>query len=349
MRKSFKAIICAASAAVVCAAPTVTTFAGVTANTAITAEAASETYDTAYHFATIDGRKYVYANGLIYQIYKPASTPSSVGELKIVGVHPSAAGKNYTLKTPTYIKYEFRRYDIIEIDSFDYYTKLFSNNNFRSFSDSLKSLDLTNSTKLNKIHNAAFYNIKSLTDVKLPSTITYLGSNAFQNTGLKSIDLSYCKGITHIYGYLFANTPLQSITIPSNVTYIYDGAFKDCTLLKTVSFASNSNLKTIYQNAFKNTAITEVSIPSTVTDIKAAAFLDCNALSKVTFLGSNSNSIRLRTYSFTKSKGINKPLTIYNYRSNVQFERNVFGYTDAENKIANVYGTYRSPFSSYVK
>jgi len=41
MRKSFKAIICAASAAVVCAAPTVTTFAGVTANTAITAEAAS--------------------------------------------------------------------------------------------------------------------------------------------------------------------------------------------------------------------------------------------------------------------------------------------------------------------
>lgn len=75
----------------------------------------------------------------------------------------------------------------------------------------------------------------NLTSIDIPSGVTSIGTNAFQNFNkLASVDIP--SSVTSIGNYAFAScTSLTSIDIPSGVTSIGSNAFQDCTNLTTIT------------------------------------------------------------------------------------------------------------------
>ena len=80
----------------------------------------------------------------------------------------------------------------------------------------------------------------------------YFGKNlikAYTNTNYETkSDVNVKDGTTKIYPNAFEGYGMTSITIPSTVTSIEDGTFKNCKSLKDVSFSGN--ISTIGTEAF---------------------------------------------------------------------------------------------------
>ena len=170
------------------------------------------------------------------------------------------------------------------------------------------------------IEKLAFHQINKkvtkLKEIEIPSSITTIGENAFNGSGLTSVtipdsvtsigDSAFwgCSSLTNIslgnglnsisYGTFAACTSLESITIPDGVTSISEEAFYGCS------------------------SLTSIVIPDSVTSIYQEAFSECSSLTTVYYTGTeeqwNSISIQLSNYS---GGDTNEELTnaniIYNY------------------------------------
>lgn len=97
-------------------------------------------------------------------------------------------------------------------------------------------------------------NMTLLEKVHIPSTVTYIGDNAFVDNGRMKID---------------GGTALDL----SNVTSLGAGAFSGCAGIKSVVL--NSGLTKIPDNVFRNSGITSVNLPGGVTEIGGGAFYGC--------------------------------------------------------------------------
>ena len=146
-----------------------------------------------------------------------------------------------------------------------------------------------------KIGSYVFANT-SLTDLKLPGKLTYLGRCVLSgNTGVTEIVIPKMlatvgaewgnilagdgpfhesnvqkatleKGITSIPRNLFhKNTTLTQVTIPDTVTKIEEFAFAECGNLESVSLPGNVNQ--IGEYAFAKTGIKEISMPDSILEI----------------------------------------------------------------------------------
>jgi hypothetical protein len=100
---------------------------------------------------------------------------------------------------------------------------------------------------------------KALTSVKIPSSVTIIGNNAF------------------------SGNLLTSVTIPDSVTSIGDYAFNNNRL--TSVFIGNS-VTTIGREAFQTNRLTSVTIPDSVTNIDYDAFYGNGDLKSIT-IGAN--------------------------------------------------------------
>ena len=88
------------------------------------------------------------------------------------------------------------------------------------------------------IGDYAFYDVESailMSSISLPSTVTYIGKNAFARcTGLTSIEIP--NSVTSIgYSSFYGCSGLTSVTIGNSVTSIGDYAFYDCNSLTSVT------------------------------------------------------------------------------------------------------------------
>lgn len=119
-----------------------------------------------------------------------------------------------------------------------------------AFSDcsSLTSLDLPAS--ITTLEGAAFEKCTNLTEISLPNSISTIPTDAFYGcTSL--VDVSLPTGTSVIGSGAFQGSGLESITIPANVTSIYQRAFY-CENLQTVWFRGNAPTLISSNNAFYN-------------------------------------------------------------------------------------------------
>ncbi len=137
-----------------------------------------------------------------------------------------------------------------------------------------------------------FSDCKALSQIRIPSSVTLLGSDVFKNSGLERVTFAegissdfVCKTLaaspkfTGCSKLRYVNIPSNwkkipqslfkdctgklEITIPSNITEICGSAFENCTGLTSINIPSSVTV--IGKNAFYNTGLTSITIPDSVT------------------------------------------------------------------------------------
>ena len=120
-----------------------------------------------------------------------------------------------------------------------------------AFYDNRELLKVTvKGEKLKSVGAIAFVWCHSLSEVKLPNSVTEMGWRAFHNCGLTSISL------------------------PNSLTELPKEAFRACKSLKTIKLPDN--LLKIGEQAFYDCSIESLTLPATVKDIGKEAFAFCN-------------------------------------------------------------------------
>ena len=141
--------------------------------------------------------------------------------------------------------------------------------------------------KFTRIPDRAFLNTKiNSNNIKIPNTVTSIGSYAFNNTAISG-----------------------SLAIPNSVTEIGEGAFENCMNLYSLSL--QSNLKRIGNRAFYACRFSgSLTIPNSVTEIGERAFQNCTG-----FNGTLTLSNKLETIgesAFYGCSGFTGSLTLPN-------------------------------------
>lgn len=122
----------------------------------------------------------------------------------------------------------------------------------------------------------AFKDCTDLTEVIIEEGIKTVGKNAF--SGCKKLAKIELPNVMEIGNYTFANTEIESITIPE-VTKIGSSAFASCKKLKTVDMPKVTDLGT---GVFKSSGLETVTIPKGITKITDSLFEKCGNLTTVT-------------------------------------------------------------------
>jgi hypothetical protein len=148
-------------------------------------------------------------------------------------------------------------------------------------------------TTLKTIGDSAFTNT-ALVSIEIPGSVTSIGASAFTNTSL--VDVVIPEGVTSIgNGAFYGVSTLRSVEIPSTVTFIgadkdyRNGAFQNCTNLRTVNFKSGGKIDAeIGYNAFAGcTELTLVILPGNYSVIRTSAFASCESLTRFVWLKSS--------------------------------------------------------------
>ena len=200
---------------------------------------------------------------------------------------------------------------------------------------------LTMTEKVLSIDKESFCNCSGLVDVTIPSTISSVGKDAFSGTAWYESQpdgLVYIGKIAYKFkGEMPANTSiilnddtegiadcafencggLNSVTIPTSVTYIGKGAFNGCTELTSVnvpvidlsSFCHNSIVSTIKYAIGKpiklidnkGKEIKEYIIPDDVTSIDYYSFMNCSGLTSLVIPNSVTD---IGNYAFENCSGL---------------------------------------------
>lgn len=137
----------------------------------------------------------------------------------------------------------------------------------------------------------AFKDNRSLTEVRIPDTVTEIKSQAFYNTGLRGT-LELPPGLTSIGNKAFQNCNLLTgpLVIPDTVTEIENRAFYNCQGFDSLTLPPGLNQINDETFAFCTNLTGTLSLPSGVTRIGMWAFYECPGLTGA-FLDKNITSI----------------------------------------------------------
>ncbi len=136
---------------------------------------------------------------------------------------------------------------------------------------------------LETIGAEAFSDCDALNIITIPDSVTSIGANAFDYSGLESIQLSANLG--SIADETFSSCDsLKGIDIPGSVHNIGEGAFAGCSVLGyEESVTLHEGLQSIGKRAFQSCySMLALDIPSSVTSIGEEVFEGCGGLENIT-------------------------------------------------------------------
>ena len=138
---------------------------------------------------------------------------------------------------------------------------------------------------------AGFSGCSALKSVDLPSSVKTIGSMAFNNSGITSIELP--EGLETIEQNAFSWTQLKNIVIPDSVTTMGTDVF-DSSALTSITFGKG--LTEIPALTFAGCPLTSITIPDHITLIGDDAFQYCTQLSTIN-IPKSVTSFGQRTFS----------------------------------------------------
>lgn len=125
----------------------------------------------------------------------------------------------------------------------------------------------------------SFNDCTALTTVKLPESITSIGTYAFAYSALTSMQLPETVSLLGERCFFQCNK-LESVNLPQALETVSDYTFSYCTALKSISFGKSVN--NFGSHVFQNCqALESVTLPASITEIPASTFSNCSVLKNV--------------------------------------------------------------------
>lgn len=188
------------------------------------------------------------------------------------------------------------------------------------------------SDKLTHIGDYAFlHGMYQGSSITIPSTVTEIGTGAFQNSNLKEI--TFLNEFEKVSDSMFYGSNfLEKVILPSTIKEIGTSAFQTCTKLKEVNlpegletignlaFASAfisgkvvipTTVTSLGTNVFASSGIEEIEILASIKDIPINTFNDSTNLSKVILPESTKRISEKAFYNCSSLKEINLPEGLY--------------------------------------
>ncbi len=138
-------------------------------------------------------------------------------------------------------------------------------------------------------------NSSQIRKVVIEDGVTSVGSGAFWNCGVISVEIS--NSVTNIGSSAFYGSQIISVTIPSSVKSIGDSAFRECRNLSSVTVSEGVEM--IGQNAFRAcTGLTSIALPASIGEVGSASFFQCTGMKSATF-APGSKQVKLGDNIFT--------------------------------------------------
>ena len=220
-------------------------------------------------------------------IYYPSSItiPSSIKKIQKNGFHGSKA-KTIIFENGSQLKkIEDKAFNFSELEEIELPASLeYIGTSAFSFSQNLKKLTFSSSSKLELISHEAFANLSNLEKLTLPKSVKTLGSNLFKHTtSLKHVDVEEGnESFASIDGVLFSKDKTKLIYYPSKKNDESYKTPKETKELASYSFNKNSYLKRLELNdglekigtfAFEEAIkLEEISLPNSLETIERLAF-----------------------------------------------------------------------------
>ena len=135
-------------------------------------------------------------------------------------------------------------------------------------------------TGITVIEENAFLSCTELSEIVLHAATEAIGYEAFRDcTALSTVTIPADSSLTSIGSGAFQGSGLTAISLPESLSTLSPRVFQDCTALESVAFHADSQLTTIHSLTFGGcTSLTAVNIPASVELINGNAFKNCTAL-----------------------------------------------------------------------
>ncbi|MBQ6092008.1 MAG: leucine-rich repeat domain-containing protein [Lachnospiraceae bacterium] len=237
-------------------------------------------------------------NGIVYAIL--GTSGDGWGEVSVIGVDEEAdKGLVYDFTLPSMIYHKKVAYNVKKIESLAFACR-----------SGIHRIIIEDG--IEEIGAGAFYKCVDLEEIFITAKVSKIGSHCFGGcSNLKSVAVSnmnenYCsdgtvlyssdkktlisapavsgdykvaKGVETIGGGAFdSNMNITSVTLPSSVKKIEEGAFYECKALTAVKLGS---VETIGKEAFAGSGLVSITIPETTVSIEGNPFVFCISLTGI--------------------------------------------------------------------
>ena len=161
---------------------------------------------------------------------------------------------------------------------------------------------------MTSIRAGACYRWNRLTSVTIPSSVTEIGSCAFEACSDMTGSLTIPSSVTSIGSNAFLNSGITSVTIPSSVTSIGSGAFANCYGLTNVVVNGSAGIG-VFQNSGARLGVLTIKGNSSGTTNGYTAFATIKIEGDFTAVSSTGHQFgretRVGTYDFVLRIGGN--------------------------------------------